>query len=53
MDFHVNEDVELILMLLEMTIQEFADELGVSYSTVSRWKDPCETISPANCISRP
>ena len=48
MDFHVNEDVELILMLLEMTIQEFADELGVSYSTVSRWKDPCETISPAN-----
>lgn len=31
-----------------MTIQEFAQELGVSTSTVSRWKEPGETVSPAN-----
>ncbi|MBO5035372.1 MAG: DUF3990 domain-containing protein [Oscillospiraceae bacterium] len=48
MDFHVYEDIEIILELLGMTIQEFADELQVSTSTVSRWKEPGETVSPAN-----
>lgn len=48
MEFRVYEDIEVILTLLEMTIQEFANELGVSYSTVSRWKEPGETVSPAN-----
>ena len=48
MDFRVYEDIEVILTLLEMTIQEFASEIGVSYSTVSRWKEPGEAISPAN-----
>ena len=38
MDFRVHEDIEVILELLGMTIQEFAQELGVSTSTVSRWK---------------
>ena len=48
MDFRVYEDIEVILELLGMTIQEFAQELGVSASTVSRWKEPGETVSPAN-----
>ena len=48
MDFRVHEDIEVILELLGMTIQEFAQELGVSTSTVSRWKEPGETASPAN-----
>ena len=48
MDFRVHEDIEVILELLGMTIQEFAQELGVSTSTVSRWKEPGETVSPAN-----
>lgn len=48
MEFRVYEDVEVILTLLEMTIQEFANEIGVSYSTVSRWKEPGETVSSAN-----
>lgn len=48
MDFRVHEDIEVILELLGMTIQEFARELQVSASTVSRWKEPRETISPAN-----
>ena len=48
MEFRVYEDVEVILTLLEMTIQEFANEIGVSYSTVSRWKEPGEKVSPAN-----
>ena len=48
MDFRVYEDIEVILTLLEMTIQEFANEIGVSYSTVSRWKEPGETVSLAN-----
>lgn len=48
MELRVYEDIEVILTLLEMTIQEFANEIGVSYSTVSRWKEPGETVSPAN-----
>lgn len=48
MDFRVYEDIEVILTLLEMTIQEFANEVGVSYSTVCRWKEPRETVSLAN-----
>lgn len=48
MEFCVYEDIEVILTLLDMTIQEFANELGVSYSTVSRWKERGETVSPAN-----
>ena len=48
MDFRVYEDIEVILTLLEMTIQEFASEIGVSYSTVSRWKEPGKTVSPTN-----
>ncbi|MGN0993894.1 MAG: DUF3990 domain-containing protein [Butyricicoccus sp.] len=48
MDFRVHEDIEVIMELLGMTIQEFARELGVSASTVSRWKEPGETVSPAN-----
>ena len=48
MDFRVHEDIEVILELLGMTIQEFAQELGGSTSTVSRWKEPGETVSPAN-----
>lgn len=48
MEFRVYEDIEVILTLLEMTIQEFANELGVSYSTVSRWKERGENVSPAN-----
>ena len=48
MDFRVHEDIEVILELLGMTIQEFAQELGVSASTVSRWKEPRETVAPAN-----
>lgn len=48
MDFRVHEDIEVILELLGMTIQEFAREIQVSASTVSRWKEPGETILPAN-----
>lgn len=48
MDFRVYEDIEVILELLGMTVQEFAQELGVSISTVFRWKDPKETISTGN-----
>lgn len=48
MDFRVHEDIEVILELLGMTIQEFAQELGVSASTVSRWKEPGERVTPAN-----
>lgn len=48
MEFCVYEDIEVILTLLDVTIQEFANELGVSYSTVSRWKERGENVSPAN-----
>ena len=48
MELRVYEDIEVILTLLDMTIQGFANEIGVSYSTVSRWKEPGETISPTN-----
>lgn len=48
MEFRVYEDIEVILTLLDVTIQEFANELGVSYSTVSRWKERGENVSPGN-----
>ena len=48
MDYRVHEDIEVIMELLGMTIQEFAKELRVSASTVSRWKAPGEKVSPAN-----
>ena len=48
MEYRVYEDIEIILELLGMTIREFADELGVSYSTVSRWKEPGEIVSSTN-----
>ena len=48
MEFCVYEDIEVILTLLDVTIQDFANELGVSYSTVSRWKERGENVSPAN-----
>lgn len=48
MNFRVHEDIEVILELLGMTIQEFANELQVSASTISRWKEPGETVSPSN-----
>lgn len=48
MEFRVYEDIEVILTLLDVTIQEFANELGVSYSTVSRWKERGENVLPAN-----
>lgn len=48
MDLRVYEDIEVILELLGLSIQEFAYELHVSASTVSRWKEPGATISPSN-----
>lgn len=48
MELLVNEDINIILMLVGKSIQDFANEIGVGYSTVSRWKEPGETISPVN-----
>lgn len=48
MDFRIQEDIEIILELLGMTMQELAVALQISYSTVARWKEPGEQISPSN-----
>lgn len=48
MDLRVHEDIEVMLELLGLSIQEFAYELHVSTSTVSRWKEPGVAISPSN-----
>lgn len=44
--FAVWDDVGIILELLNLTIQEFADKIGVSAMTVHRWKNNEDQISP-------
>lgn len=47
-DFEVYTDVEMILELLGITAGELAEQIGVTPTTVSRWKKNAERISPAN-----
>lgn len=48
MDFDVYEDIETILELRNISIQKLSEDLGISTSTLSRWKNPGETITYEN-----
>ena len=46
--YHVWDDIGVIRELLHLSIEEFAQKIGVAASTVHRWKDNEEAISPKN-----
>lgn len=47
-DYQVWYDIEIVRELLGMTMQELADELGVSRMSLNRWKEDSSRISAAN-----
>ena len=47
-NYKVNEDIEIIKDLLDLNESEFADAIGVSRMTVSRWKSDEDQISANN-----
>jgi len=46
-EFQVWRDIEVVRELLGMTLEEFANELGVSRMTLNRWKEDESNISNA------
>ncbi len=47
-DFEVSTDIEIIIELLEMTIEEFAKRIKVHPSTIYKWKNNEDKISQVN-----
>ncbi|MCR5688865.1 MAG: DUF3990 domain-containing protein [Clostridiales bacterium] len=48
LSYQISEDIELIKELLSISSTEFADAIGVSPETVSRWNSSACGISPEN-----
>lgn len=46
--FHVTDDIEIIKELLDISYAEFAESIGVSAETVSRWLSSEQNISDDN-----
>ena len=46
--FEVLDDIEIIKELLEINTSEFAEKIGVTPVTLSRWKKDEEIISASN-----
>lgn len=46
--FHVTDDIEIIKELLDISCAEFAESIGVSAETVSRWLSSEQNISDDN-----
>lgn len=44
----VSDDIEIIRKLLNLTIQEFAENISADTATLRRWKNNDEKISPQN-----
>ena len=51
MDFHFMQDLEIVLELTELTMDAFAEELGVSRMTVNNWLSGKKDISEKNIAS--
>lgn len=47
-DFELYTDIEMILELLDITAAELANKIGVTPTTISRWKKNDGQVSPAN-----
>lgn len=46
MDFPFWDDMEIVRELLDMTMDELADAIGVSRMTINRWKKDTDSINP-------
>lgn len=46
--YHVWDDIEVIMELLHLSIEDFAQKIGVAASSVHRWKTQEAQISPKN-----
>lgn len=51
MDFQIIQDIETVIELTELSMEEFANELGVSRATISNWLSRKNEISPKNISS--
>ncbi len=49
--YDVWDDIEVIRELLNLSIEDFAERIGVAASTVHRWKDNEEKISPKSLVA--
>ena len=47
-DYKTWEDIEIICDLLNITATDFADQIGVTSDTVTRWKNGKNEISAEN-----
>ncbi len=48
MDFPFWDDMEIVRELLDMTMDELADAIGVSRMTINRWKKDTDSINPSH-----
>lgn len=46
--FDLNADIEIVMELLNMTVQELADSIGVAAATIFRWKKDEKQAARAN-----
>ena len=47
-DFALCTDIEIVMELLDITAKELADDIGVTATTISRWRKNEEQISSSN-----
>ncbi len=47
-DFALCTDIEIVMELLNITAQELADSIGVTATTISRWRKSEEQVSSSN-----
>jgi len=51
MAYKITEDIETVIELTELSMDDFADELGVSRTTINNWLTERHEISPQNAAS--
>ena len=50
MDYRIIQDIEAVIELRDLTMDEFAKEIGVSRMTVNNWLSGKKEISEKNCM---
>ena len=50
MDYQIIQDIEAVIELRDLTMDEFAKEIGVSRMTVNNWLSGKKEISEKNCM---
>ena len=47
-DFALCTDIEIVMELLDITAGDLAESIGVTPTTISRWRKNEEQVSPSN-----